>query len=101
MFEKWKESHVAGSKSRILRTLESIFPQTTLDYCTKSFLSKNIYVMYWNSHLMRRRNCFCGTVDRRKALALFPAATIVRDPQKLRFRNEEEEELFLWYGRPT
>ena len=25
-------------------------------------------------------NCFCGMVDRRKRLALFPAETIVRDP---------------------
>ena len=26
-------------------------------------------------------NCFCGIVDRKRRLTLFPAGTIVRDPQ--------------------
>ena len=30
--------------------------------------------------MMMMMNCFCSMVDRRKALALFPVRTIVRDP---------------------
>ena len=53
-----KFSDVAGSKTQILRTLNSNFPQTTLDQSTKSitFLTHlfylKIYLMHWNSHFL-------------------------------------------------
>ena len=41
------------------------------------------------------KNCFCGMVDRRKALALFPAGTIVRDPDHRESPTRHEQDLNL------
>ena len=47
------------------------------------------------SAMMMMMNCFCGMVDWRKALALFPAGTIVRDLRHLESPTRREEDLNL------
>ena len=45
-------------------------------------VSKNDYLMFQNifsSMMMMMMNYFCGMVDQRSRLVLFPAGTIVRD----------------------
>ena len=44
---------------------------------------------------MMMMNCFCGMVDRRMALILIPASTIVRDPQICKSLKCREQDLNL------
>ena len=48
---------------------------------------------FWHELMMV--NCFCGMVHRRKALALFPTGTIVRDPHHLESPTRREKDLNL------
>ena len=45
--------------------------------------------------MMMMMNCFCGMVDRRKGLALFPIGTIVRDPHHREAPTRHEQGLNL------
>ena len=45
--------------------------------------------------MMMMMSCFCGMVDRWKALSLIPTGTIVRDPHHRESRTRREQDLNL------
>ena len=50
------------------------------NFIKHSFDTWQSSVNAYDMQMMVMINCFCGMVDRRKALSLFPSGTIVRDP---------------------
>ena len=69
----------------IIKDLSSKYNQNFIDHNKESATSVMMMMM----------NCFCGMVDRRKALALFPAGTIVRDPHHLESPTRREQDFNL------
>ena len=79
------------SKNRGIRHMhdKKLFERNCFSECSGVLLK--IHLMKF----MMMMNCFCGMVDWRKRLALFPAGTIVRDPHHRKSPTRREQDLNL------